>query len=200
MEEQGPLGPTPGAEALKAQWVALNEVVSELRNREGEVPRDVIENLRVARVVLLHYEYDPHTTERTLAKAHKYLDRAQRALAEACSRHPDLLDRLTDWVNRVEELAPRFREHTVKSRFEPKPFRPKPRAGDGFARVTLPEVIEIERLQDVCESAGVIVEQVEDDVVEVFGDKERVKEALMEIRELPEDWRKLLEKRGTRST
>jgi len=200
MEEQGSLGSTRGAEALKAQWVALNEVVSELRNREGNVPRDVIENLRVARVVLLHYEYDPHTTERTLAKAHKYLDRAQRALAEACSRHPDLLERLTDWVNRVEELAPRFREHAVKSRFEPKPFRPKPRAGDGFARVTLPEVIDVERLQDVCESTGVIVEQVEDDVVEVFGDKERVKEALMEIRELPEDWRKLLEKQRTRST
>ncbi len=159
------------------------------------MPEEVLENLRTARVIIHHYEFDPHTSVRTLGKAHKYLDRAQRALARLCESHPDLMDKLTEWPRRVKELASRFREDTARSRFEPMPNRPVPRAGDGFARVRLPEPIEVERLQDVCEFAGAIVEVREADVVEVFGDKDCVKTALRELRELPESWKKMLEKR-----
>ncbi|WP_236953839.1 DUF2096 family protein [Methanopyrus sp. SNP6] len=173
----------------------MNEVVSELRARGEEVPREVLENLRTARVVLHHYEFDPHTSAKTLGKAHKYLDRAQRALARICESHPDLLDKLVKWPKRVKELAAKFREDTARSKFEPMPNRPVFRAGDGFARVKLPEPIEVERLQDVCEFAGVIVEVKEVDVVEISGDRDRVGTALKELRELPESWKKMLEKR-----
>ncbi|WP_457615046.1 DUF2096 family protein [Methanopyrus sp.] len=169
--------------------------MSELRARGEEVPRDILENLRTARVVIHHYEFDPHTSARTLGKAHKYLDRAQRALVRVCASHPDLLDKLAEWPKRVKELASRFREDTARSRFEPMPNRPVPRAGDGFARVRLPEPIEVERLQDVCEFAGVIVEVREENLVEVFGDRNSVGAALKELRELPESWKKMLEKR-----
>ena len=172
-------------------------MVSELRSRGVDVPTEVIENLKIARVIIHHHEFDPHTGPKTLAKAHKYLDRAQRRLAELCREHEDLLERLTSWTERVDELAARFREEAARSRFVPTPHRPVPRAGDGFARVELPEPVEVERLQDVCEESGAIITYADEWTrIEVFGDREAVKRALRSIRHLPESWRRLLERRG----
>jgi len=172
-------------------------VVNELRSRGVDVPREVTENLKIARMILHHYEFDPHTSAKTLAKAHKYLDRAQRSLAELCEEHEDLMEKLSEWVENADELASRFLEDAARSEFSPMRHRPVPRAGDGYARVELPEPVEVERLQDVCEETGAIVTYAGRwTKVEVFGDREAVKRALRSIRELPESWKKLLERRG----
>ncbi|MGZ7070412.1 MAG: DUF2096 family protein, partial [Methanobacterium sp.] len=54
-------------------------------------------------------------------------------------------------------------------------------SGFSMVRVTFQEPLSEERLNDIAETHGVIIEFEEDDVVAIYGDKDDVKESLKEI-------------------
>lgn len=164
---------------LEQTWLVLVELLTDLRKRGAKIPDEVTKNIRLARTTINFYKADPTNPEMMseLKRINEFLNSIQDTLL-------NLADEISkgykdEWL---EKLMRASRGETVVQKEETTPkFAVGVPAGFSMVRVTFKEPLSEERLNDIAEEHGVIIEFEEDDVVAIYGDKDNVKASLKEI-------------------
>lgn len=164
---------------IEQTWLILVELFTDLKNRNIPIPDQVPKDIRLARSSINFYKSDPTNPEmmNELKRINDFLNSIQEILIDLAGMISD--EYHEEWI---ESLKRASRGETV---IEKEPSTPKfvvgAPAGFSMVRVTFKEPISEERLNDIAEEFGIIIEFESDDVVALYGDKEKVKESLKEI-------------------
>ena len=164
---------------IEQTWLVLVELLTDLRKRSVEIPDEVTKNVRLARTTINFYKADPTNPEmmNELKRINDFLNSIQDTLldlAEEISK-----DYKDEWLNKLLKAS---RGETVVEKKDTAPkFAVGVPSGFSMVRVTFKEPLSEERLNDIAEEHGVIIEFEEDDVIAIYGDKNNVKESLKEI-------------------
>lgn len=164
---------------IEQTWLILVELFTDLKKKNIQIPDDVTKTIRLARSTINFYKSDPTNPEmmNEMRRINDFLNSIQDTLI-------DLADEISDeyqeeWVESLKRAA---RGETVIEKEAPTPkFVVGAPAGFSMVRVTFKEPMSEERLNDIAEEYGIIIEFESDDVVALYGDKEKVKESLKEI-------------------
>lgn len=164
---------------LEQTWLVLVELLTDLRKREIKIPDEVTKNIRLARTTINFYKADPTNPEmmNELKRINDFLNSVQDTLLDLAGEIS--ADYKDEWL---EKLMRASRGETVveKEKTAPK-FAVGVPAGFSMVRVTFKEPLSEERLNDIAEEYGVIIEFEEDDIIAIYGDKDNVKASLKEI-------------------
>lgn len=164
---------------VEQTWLILVELLTDLRKMGKEIPEEVPKNVRLAKSTINFYKSDPTNPEmmKELKRINDFLNSIQDTLLDIAEDvgseyRNEWLDKLMrasrgEKVVEKEETAPRFVVGAP--------------AGFSMVRVTFKEPLSEERLNDIAETHGVIIEFEEDDIVAIYGNKDAVKESLKEI-------------------
>ena len=164
---------------VEQTWLILVDLLTDLRKKGKEIPDEVPKNVRLAKSTINFYKADPTNPEMMseLKRINDFLNSIQDTLldlAEEVSK-----DYKDEWLDKLMR-ASRGERVVEKEETTPK-FAVGVPAGFSMVRVTFKEPLSEERVNDIAESHGVIIEFEEDDVIAIYGDKENVKESLKEI-------------------
>ena len=168
-------------------WSLLHDLFGKLNRQNIELPISINKDLRHSRYLLTHLKlYGKEAIEKNV----EFLDELEIALlrvremllAFASERGKDFVDL---WKEKLANVA-NDQSSTESSNTEVVRFvKDLPREKEvGFARITYDKELPVERVSDIAENCGVIVEFEEDNIIRVRGKKESVKKALKEIGEL----------------
>ncbi len=164
---------------VEQTWLVLVELLTDLRKLEVDIPEDVSKNVRLARTTINFYKSDPTNPEmmNELKRINEFLNLVQDTLLNIAEEvGPEYRD---EWL---EKLMRASRGEKVVDKKEASPrFVVGAPSGFSMVRVTFKEPMSEERLNDIAESNGVIIEFETDDIVAIYGDKDSVKESLKEI-------------------
>ena len=164
---------------MEQTWLVLVELLTDLRKQGAKIPDEVTKNIRLAKSTINFYKADPTNPEMMseLKRINDFLNSIQDTLL-------DLADEISeDYKDKwIEKLMRASRGETVVEKEETAPkFAVGVPAGFSMVRVTFQEPLSEERLNDIAEEYGVIIEFEEDNVVAIYGDKDNVKASLKEI-------------------
>lgn len=164
---------------MNQTWLILVELLTDLRKRGAQIPDDVTKNIRLAKTTINFYEADPTNPEmmNELKRINDFLNSIQDILLDLAEEiSPDYKK---GWV---EKLMRASKGETVieKEKTGPK-FAVGVPSGFSMVRVTFQEPLSEERLNDIAEEHGVIIEFEEDNIVAIYGEKDSVKDSLKEI-------------------
>ena len=164
---------------MNQTWLVLVELLTDLRKRGAKIPDDVTKNIRLAKTTINFYEAGPTNPEmmNELKRINDFLNLVQDTLINLAEEiGPDYKE---EWIEKLKRAS---RGETVvkKEKAEPK-FAVGVPSGFSMVRVTFQEPLSEERLNDIAEDHGIIIEFEEDNVVAIYGDKDNVKASLKEI-------------------
>jgi len=165
-------------------WSLLHELFGKLNRENIELPISINKDLRHSRYLLTHLKlYGKEAVEKNV----EFLDELEIALlrvremllAFASERGKDFVELWKEKLaNVADDTSANNSTNTEVVRF----VKDIPREKDvGFARITYDKELSVERVSDIAENCGVIIEFEEDNVIRVRGKKESVKKALKEI-------------------
>jgi hypothetical protein len=164
---------------IEQTWLVLVELLTDLRKRGTKIPDEVTKNVRLARTTINFYKADPTNPEMMseLKRINDFLNSIQNTLLDLADEISE--DYKNEWLDKLMRAS---RGETVveKEKTTPK-FAVGVPAGFSMVRVTFEEPLSEERLNDIAEEYGVIIEFEEDNIVAVYGDKDNVKASLKEI-------------------
>ncbi len=164
---------------IEQTWLVLVELLTDLRKREVKIPEEITKNMRLARTTINFYKADPTNPEmmNELKRINDFLNSSQDALLNLADEISE--DYKKEWLDKLIRAS---RGETVVEKKETTPkFAVGVPAGFSMVRVTFQEPLSEERINDIAEEHGVIIEFEEDDVVAIYGDKDNVKASLKEI-------------------
>lgn len=164
---------------VEQTWLILVELLTDLRKKEKQIPDEVPKNVRLARTTINFYKSDPTNPEmmNELKRINDFLNSIQDTLLDLAEEVGK--DYKDEWLEKLMR-ASRGEKVIEKEETTPK-FAVGVPSGFSMVRVTFKEPLSEERLNDIAESHGVIIEFEEDNVVAIYGDKDNVKESLKEI-------------------
>lgn len=168
---------------LEQVWLVLSELFQDLSRRDIKV--NVSSELRncktligFIRTSMAHPPKDPTIFDNSLRNLQEALARIQSALISAASDIGE--NYVKGWVNEIDRAE---RDELDRAMIHTKPeFVPGlPRSVEtGWVRLTLKKPMEEERVQDVAERFGVLIE-VKDDHIIITGKKASVNKAVKEV-------------------
>lgn len=164
---------------VEQTWLILVDLLTDLRNMGAEIPGDIPKNVRLAKSTINFYKSDPTNPEmmKELKRINDFLNKVQDTLLDIAEGYgPEYRD---EWLGKLMR-ASRGEKVVEKEEISPRFVVGAP-SGFSMVRVTFKEPLSEERLNDIAETHGVIIEFEEDDVVAIYGDKDNVKESLKEI-------------------
>lgn len=164
---------------IEQTWLVLVELLTDLRKRGIKIPDEVPKNVRLAKSTINFYKADPTNPEmmNELKRINDFINSIQNTLLDLAEEIGK--DYKEKWL---EKLMRASRGETVVEKEETTPkFAVGVPAGFSMVRVTFQEPLSEERLNDIAEEHGVIIEFEEDNVVAIYGDKDNVKASLKEI-------------------
>ena len=164
---------------LEQTWLVLVDLLTDLRKKGIEIPDEVTKNVRLAKSTINFYKSDPSNPEmiKELKRINDFLNSIQDTLLDIAKIVGNEYE--DEWLQKLMR-ASRGEKVIEKEETSPKFVVGAP-AGFSMVRVTFKEPLSEERLNDIAETHGVIIEFEEDDVVAIYGDKDNVKESLKEI-------------------
>jgi len=164
---------------VEQTWLVLVDLLTDLKKREIEIPDNVAKNVRLARSTINFYTSDPTNPEmmKELKRINDFLNSIQDTLLDIAEKIS--IEYRDEWLDKLMR-ASRGEKVVDKEGTSPRFVVGAP-AGFSMVRVTFKEPLSEERLNDIAETHGVIIEFEEDDVIAVYGDKDAVKESLKEI-------------------
>ncbi|HML05410.1 MAG TPA: DUF2096 domain-containing protein [Methanobacterium sp.] len=164
---------------VEQTWLVLVDLLTDIKKREIEIPDEVSKNIRLARSTINFYASDPTNPEmmKELKRINDFLNSIQDALLDIAEEIST--EYRDEWLQKLM-MASRGEKVVEKEGTSPRFVVGAP-AGFSMVRVTFKEPLSEERLNDIAETHGVIIEFEEDDVVAIYGDKDAVKESLKEI-------------------
>lgn len=165
-------------------WSLLHELFGKLNRENIEIPLSINKDLRHARYLLTHLKL---YGKEALEKNFEFVDELEIALlrvkemllAFASERGKDFVDLWKEKLaNVANDTSTKNSTNTEVVRF----VKDIPRDKEvGFARITYDKELPVERVSDIAENWGVIVEFEENNIIRVRGKKDSVKKALKEI-------------------
>jgi len=164
---------------VEQTWLVLVDLLTDLKKKEMEIPDEVSKNIRLARSTINFYASDPTNPEmmKELKRINDFLNSIQDTLLDIAEEIST--EYRDEWLQKLMR-ASRGEKVIEKEGTSPRFVVGAP-AGFSMVRVTFKEPLSEERLNDVAETHGVIIEFEEDDVVAIYGEKDAVKESLKEI-------------------
>ncbi|MGZ7096132.1 MAG: DUF2096 family protein [Methanobacterium sp.] len=164
---------------VEQTWLILVELLTDLKNKGIKVPNEVTKKVRLAKSSINFYKSDTTNPEmmKELKTINDLLNSVQDTLLDMAEEiSPDYRD---EWLKKLIR-ASRGEKVIEKDVISPRFVVGAP-SGFSMVRVTFQEPLSEERLNDIAETHGVIIEFEEDDVIAIYGDKDDVKESLKEI-------------------
>jgi len=164
---------------VEQTWLILVDLLTDLRKKEMQIPGEVTENIRLARSTINFYKFDPTNPEmmKEIKRINDFLNSIQGTLLDIAEEMG--IEYRDEWLQKLMK-ASRGEKVVEKQETSPRFVVGAP-AGFSMVRVTFKEPLSEERLNDIAETHGVIIEFEEDDVVAIYGDKDDVKKSLKEI-------------------
>ncbi|MDI6723664.1 MAG: DUF2096 domain-containing protein [Methanobacterium sp.] len=164
---------------IEQTWLILVELFTDLKKKNVEIPDEVTKNIRLARSTINFYKSDPNNPEmmNELRRINNLLNSVQDTLL-------DLSDEIgeeykEEWIESLKRAA--RGETVIEKEVSTPKFVVGAPAGFSMVRVTFNEPMSEERINDIAEEYGIIIEFEEDNIIALYGDKEKVKESLKEI-------------------
>ncbi|WP_414469495.1 DUF2096 domain-containing protein [Methanobacterium sp. ACI-7] len=164
---------------VEQTWLILVDLLTDLKKKDKEIPDEITKNVRLARSTINFYSADPTNPEmmKELKRINDFLNSIQDTLLDIA----DEVDKeyKKEWLDKLIR-ASRGEKVVEKEDTSPRFVVGAP-AGFSMVRVNFKEPLSEERLNDIAEGHGVIIEFESDDVIAVYGEKDSVKESLKEI-------------------
>lgn len=160
-------------------WLVLNKLIADLNKKEIEIPKDINPEMGLIKSSISFYKKDPTNMDmiNALAKADMSLSTVQEKLltiAESVSE-----DYLNEWLELLKK-ATRGEEVFQMPDIHPK-FVVNTPPGMSMSRITLRNALAEERVQEIAEWNGVIIEFDEDEKIALYGDKKDVQKGIKEF-------------------
>jgi hypothetical protein len=160
-------------------WMVLVELLTDLRKRDLEIPRELTKNIQMAKTTINFYKVDPTDPERMaeLNRINEFLNAAQvplLTLAETQGR--EYADK---WMEKLLQAS--RGEEIYKIKKTESKFVVGAPSGFSMIRVNFKAPLAEDRVQEIAEYHNVIIEFEKDNVVAVYGDKENLKKSLKEL-------------------
>jgi hypothetical protein len=165
-------------------WSLLHELFGKLNRENIELPISINKDLRHSKYLLTHMKlYGKEAIEKNV----EFIDELEIALlrvkemllAFASERGEDFVNL---WKEKLAKIANDESNNSSSNTEVVRFVKDLPREKDtGFARITYDKELPVERISDIAENCGVIVEFEENNVIRIRGKKDSVKKALKEI-------------------
>ncbi len=164
---------------IEQTWLILVELFTDLKKKDIQIPDEVTKNIRLARTTINFYKSDPTNPEmmNELKRINEFLNSIQDTLIDLAGEINE--GYVEEWIESLKRAA--RGEKVIEKEVSTPKFVVGAPAGFSMVRVTFKEPMSEERLNDIAEEYGIIIEFESDDVVALYGDKEKVKESLKEI-------------------
>lgn len=164
---------------LEQTWLILVDLLTDLRKNEKQIPSDVTKNVRLAKSSINFYKADPTNPEmmKELKRINDFLNLIQDSLLDLAEEIGE--DYSKKWINKLKRAS--RGEIVIEKEYIAPKFVVGAPAGFTTVRITFKEPISEERLNDIAEEYGIIMEYEEDNIVAIYGDKDSVKGSLKEI-------------------
>ena len=160
-------------------WLVLNKLIKDLSDKGYEIPDGINPEMGLIRSTISSYHRDPTHPEliNYLAKAEMSLNNVQAALLEIAEKEGDeYVDYWLDLLRQVMQGKELFEFPQSKSR-----FLVNTPPGLTTGRINLRVPLAEERVQEIAEWNGLIIEFEDDVTVQLHGDKEDLQLGLKEM-------------------
>ncbi|WP_407392197.1 DUF2096 domain-containing protein [Methanobrevibacter sp.] len=160
-------------------WLILQHLISDLTKKGYEIPKGINSEMGIIRSTISSYKRDPSHPEliNGLAKAEMSLNNIQRTLLIMAEEEGDeYVDQWMDMLKKAMQGEKVFEFAKSRSRFL---INAPPGLTTG--RINLRTPLAEERVQEIAEWNGLIIEFNDDVTVELHGDKEDLQFGLKEM-------------------
>lgn len=160
-------------------WLVLNKLIADLNKKEIEIPNDINPEMGLIKSSISFYKKDPTHIEmiNSLAKADMSLNSIQeKLLSLAEEQGEDYLNKWLDLLKKATKGEEVFEMPKINSKFI---VNAPPGMSSG--RINLKQPLAEERVQEIAEWNGLIIEFDEDLSLSIFGDKINVQHGLKEL-------------------
>ena len=164
---------------IEQSWLTLTHLLNDLKSNDADIPGYINNELGIIRSQISSYKRDPTHPDliNELARADMSLNEVQGVLlslaAEISSEYEDeWLDKLGRAM-RGEEVYPMPQDRSKYIVNVPPGF--------SYARITLKNPISEDRVQEIAEEYGLIIEFDSDVTIAIYGDKAVVQTAIKEM-------------------
>lgn len=160
-------------------WLVLVKLLTDLKKKDYEIPKGFNSDLALARSSINFYKKDPTNIEmiNALAKADMMMNEIQESLiAMAKEEGEEYLNEWLDLLSRSTKGEEVFKMPQSRSK-----FLVNTPPGMSSGRITLKEPLAEERVQEIGEWNGLIIEFDDDYTVALYGDKTDVQGGLKEM-------------------
>lgn len=164
---------------IEQTWLILVELFTDLKKKNVEIPDEVTKNIRLARSTINFYKSDPNNPEmmNELRRINNLLNSVQNTLLDFSDEIGE--EYKEEWIESLKRAA--RGETVIEKEVSAPKFVVGAPAGFSMVRVNFNEPMSEERINDIAEEYGIIIEFEEDNIIALYGDKEKVKESLKEI-------------------
>lgn len=164
---------------MEQTWLILVDLLTDLRRKEKQIPKEIPQDIRLTKTTINLYKADPENPDmlKELKRINDFINSIQDTLLDIAEEVGE--DYKKEWTDKLLR-ASRGEKVVKKEETSPKFVVGAP-AGFTMVRVTFKEPISEERLNDIAEEYGIIIEYEEDDIIAIYGDKDSVKGSLKEI-------------------
>lgn len=160
-------------------WLVLVKLLTDLKKKNHEIPHEFNSDLALARSSINTYKRDPTHPEmiNALANADMTLNRIQESLITIAEEEgEEYLDKWLDYLKRATKGEKVFEMPQSRSKFL---INTPPGMSSG--RITLKNPLAEERVNEIAEWNGLIIEFDDDYTVALYGDKDKVQHGLKEM-------------------
>ena len=160
-------------------WLVLQHLISDLNKKGYEIPKGINPEMGLIRSAISSYKRDPSHPEliNELAKAEMSLNTVQGTLLTIAEEEGDeYVDEWLDLLKRVMRGEEVFEFAKSRSKF----IANSP-PGLTTGRITLKDPLAEERVQEIAEWNGLIIEFDDDMTIQLHGDKHDLQSGLKEM-------------------
>jgi hypothetical protein len=160
-------------------WLVLVELLTDLRKKGLDIPKEVTKNVQMAKTTINFYKIDPTDPERQVEvkRINEFLTSVQNSLMGMADEVGDKYS--AQWMEKFLR-ASRGEVVYPKKKTDSKFVVGTP-SGFSMIRVNFKAPLSEDRVQEISEYHNVIIEFEEDNLVAVYGDKDNLKKSLQEL-------------------
>ena len=160
-------------------WLILQNLITDLTKKGYEIPKEINPEMGLIRSTISSYKRDPSHPDliNELAKAEMSLNTIQGTLLTIAEEEGDeYVDYWLDLLKRAMKGEEVFEFANSRSK-----FLPNTPPGLTTGRINLKDALAEERVQEIAEWSGLIIEFEDDTTIQLHGDKPDLKSGLKEM-------------------
>lgn len=164
---------------VEQTWLVLVELLTDLRKKEMEIPKEITKNIQMAKTSINFYKVDPADPGRQVEvkRINEFLTSIQNFLMGLAE---DVGSEYADkWMNKL--LRASRGEVVYPQKKNDSKFVVGAPSGFSIVKMNFKTPLSEDRVQEIAEYENVIIEFEEDNLVVVYGDKENIKKSLQEL-------------------